>query len=130
MSQPGHRLFRVMFMSDVHLGTVGLPYRPFTKSAKARVRETISDIDESKKALPAEVRRNRTDGVIGGHIDHAVDRRFLEMRYGNRRDWVENCSTAVGYFDGVLEIVTWTSIGSQDVEDATITEAQPARCVS
>jgi UDP-2,3-diacylglucosamine pyrophosphatase LpxH len=105
---------------------LGLPYWSISKWAKARVKEAVSYIGEFEKTLSTEASRNRADGVICGHIHHAVVRRISETLYVNCGDWVESCSAAVEHFNGEFEIVTWTSVASQDVEDAASMEAQAA----
>ena len=54
----------------------GLPYWSVSKWAKARVKEAVNYIGEFEKTLSIEADRHRTDGVICGHIHHAVIRRF------------------------------------------------------
>ena len=54
-----------------------------------------------------EARRNDVDGVICGHIHHAVMEDIDGIRYINTGDWVES-RTAVGeHWDGTMEMIHW-----------------------
>ena len=48
------------------------------------------------------------DGVICGHIHHAVIHDDFGIRYMNCGDWVESCTALVEHEDGRFEIITWT----------------------
>ena len=62
--------------------------------------------------LAAEARRRGgLDGVICGHIHHAVIRDDLGLRYINCGDWVESCTAVVEHFNGQFEIVRWVGPG-------------------
>ena len=67
-----------------------------------------------EQTLAAEAQRNHVDGVICGHIHHAVIHDNFGIRYVNCGDWVESCTAIVEHADGRLEIVTWT--GDEDVK--------------
>jgi hypothetical protein len=54
-----------------------------------------------------EARRHGTDGVIFGHIHHAVIRAEDGLTYINCGDWVESCTAVVEQFDRRLEIIEW-----------------------
>jgi UDP-2,3-diacylglucosamine pyrophosphatase LpxH len=104
----------------------GLPYWSISKWAKARVKEAVNYIGEFEKTLSIEADRHRTDGVICGHIHHAVIRKISDTWYVNCGDWVESCSAAVEHFNGEFEILTWTSVTAQGAEDAAAMEVQAA----
>ena len=59
-------------------------------------------------AYPDEARRSHVDGVICGHIHHAVIENFGDVQYINTGDWVESCTGVVEHHDGQFEIVRWT----------------------
>src|SRR6516164_2619004 len=64
------------------------------------------------RTLAAEARRRGgLDGVICGHIHHAVIREDLGLRYINCGDWVESCTAVVEHFNGQFEIVRWVGPG-------------------
>ena len=65
-------------------------------------------IGEFERTLADEARRHAVDGVICGHIHHAVIHDDFGVRYVNCGDWVESCSVIVEHFDGRLEVMSWT----------------------
>jgi hypothetical protein len=71
------------------------------------VKNAVNFIGEYEKALAAEARRRGVDGVICGHIHHAVMRQDFGLTYVNCGDWVESCTAVVEHFDGRLEIIRW-----------------------
>ncbi len=60
-----------------------------------------------QEVLTEEARRSQVDGVICGHIHHAVIEEFDDVRYINTGDWVESCTAVVEHFDGRMEILHW-----------------------
>jgi UDP-2,3-diacylglucosamine pyrophosphatase LpxH len=105
---------------------LGLPYWSISRWAKARVKNAVNYIGDFEKTLSLEANRHQTDGVICGHIHHAVIRDISDVRYVNCGDWVESCSAAVEHFNGQFEIVTWTAVASDDVVDDSPMEVQAA----
>jgi UDP-2,3-diacylglucosamine pyrophosphatase LpxH len=90
---------------------VGLTYWSLSKWAKMKVKNAMAFIAEYEKTLTAEARRRGpVDGVICGHIHHAVIRDDLGLRYINCGDWVESCTAVIEHFDGKFEIVRWAEL--------------------
>jgi len=77
--------------------------------AKLKVKNAVNFIGEYERALALEARRRGTDGVICGHIHHAVINSTTGLRYINCGDWVESCTAVVEHFDGRFEIIRWTT---------------------
>jgi UDP-2,3-diacylglucosamine pyrophosphatase LpxH len=76
-----------------------------------KVKNAMAFIAEYERTLMAEARRRGSvDGVICGHIHHAVIRDDLGLRYINCGDWVESCTAVIENFDGKFEIVRWTEL--------------------
>jgi UDP-2,3-diacylglucosamine pyrophosphatase LpxH len=75
------------------------------------VKNAVNFIGEYETTLSAEARRRGVDGVICGHIHHAVIRDDAGLCYINCGDWVESCTAVVEHFDGRFEIVKWISRG-------------------
>ena len=50
---------------------------------------------------------HQVDGVICGHIHHAVIHDNFGIRYMNCGDWVESCTALAEHDDGRFEIITW-----------------------
>ena len=57
----------------------------------------------------AEARRHAADGVICGHIHHAVIHDDYGIRYINCGDWVESCTAVAEHHDGRFEIIDWSN---------------------
>jgi UDP-2,3-diacylglucosamine pyrophosphatase LpxH len=87
----------------------GLTYWSLSQWAKLKVKNAVNFIGEYEKTLAAEARRRGVDGVICGHIHHAVIRNDVDLAYINCGDWVESCTAVVEHFDGRFEIVEWTA---------------------
>ncbi len=87
----------------------GLTYWSLSQWAKLKVKNAINFIGEYERTLAAEAQRRGVNGVICGHIHHAVIRTASQIRYMNCGDWVESCTAIVEHFDGAFEIVKWTS---------------------
>jgi UDP-2,3-diacylglucosamine pyrophosphatase LpxH len=108
----------------------GLTYWSLSKWAKLKVKNAMKFIGEYEATLAAEAhRRGDIDGVICGHIHHAVIRDDLGLRYINCGDWVESCTAVVEDFNGQFEIVKWTEAGLQPHEHnmaAALSAATPS----
>jgi UDP-2,3-diacylglucosamine pyrophosphatase LpxH len=87
----------------------GLTYWSLSQWAKLKVKNAINFIGEYERTLAAEAQRRGVNGVICGHIHHAVIRTASHFRYMNCGDWVESCTAIVEHFDGAFKIVKWTS---------------------
>lgn len=101
---------------------MGLTYWSLSRWVKLKVKNAVNFIGEFEHALGNEARRRGTDGVICGHIHHAVIRADDRLTYINCGDWVESCTAVVEHFDGRLEIVEWIALPL----DAVSATASPA----
>jgi UDP-2,3-diacylglucosamine pyrophosphatase LpxH len=86
---------------------VGLPYWSFSRWAKLKVKNAVNFIGDFEEALAAEARKRGVDGVICGHIHHAVIRQIDGVTYVNTGDFVESCTAIAEHFDGRLELIHW-----------------------
>lgn len=86
---------------------MGLTYWSLSAWAKRTVKNAVNFIGEFETALSQEARRVGADGVICGHIHHAVEKDMNGVRYINCGDWVESCTAIVEHFDGRFELVRW-----------------------
>ncbi|RVB34986.1 UDP-2,3-diacylglucosamine diphosphatase, partial [Mesorhizobium sp. M7A.F.Ca.CA.004.05.1.1] len=89
---------------------LGLPYWSFSSWAKHNVKKAVNFIGSFQTMLADEARRSHVDGVICGHIHHAVIENFGDVQYINTGDWVESCTAVVEHFDGRMEILTWAQV--------------------
>jgi UDP-2,3-diacylglucosamine pyrophosphatase LpxH len=86
---------------------LGLPYWSFSAWAKLQVKRAVNFIGEFQRVVADEARRNNVDGVICGHIHHAVIEDIDGITYINTGDWVESCTAVVEHFDGRMELIRW-----------------------
>jgi UDP-2,3-diacylglucosamine pyrophosphatase LpxH len=92
---------------DAALVQCGLPYWSLAQRAKRKVKTAVKYIAAYEHALIDWARGNAADGVICGHIHHAVIREEAGVRYINCGDWIESCTAVAERFDGGFEIVNW-----------------------
>jgi UDP-2,3-diacylglucosamine pyrophosphatase LpxH len=91
---------------------LGFPYWSLSQWAKHKVKNAVNYIGEFEETLAEEAHRRAADGVICGHIHHAVIHEKFGVRYVNCGDWVETCSAIGERFDGVLELLIWAQATS------------------
>lgn len=85
----------------------GFPYWSLSAYLKHKVKNAVEFIGDYEVALASEARRRNVDGVICGHIHHAVIRQIDGITYCNDGDWVESCTALVEHDDGQLEVIPW-----------------------
>jgi UDP-2,3-diacylglucosamine pyrophosphatase LpxH len=107
----GNTAYDLAMFCNRHFNTIrrllGLPYWSLSQWAKLKVKNAVNFIGEYEAALAGEASRHDVDGVICGHIHHAVIRHENSLIYVNCGDWVESCTAVVEHFDGRLEIINW-----------------------
>ena len=86
---------------------LGLPYWSFSAWAKRQVKRAVNFIGEFQRVVADEARRHDVDGVVCGHIHHAVIEEIDGVTYINTGDWVESCTAVVEHFDGTMELIRW-----------------------
>ncbi|SOC42734.1 UDP-2,3-diacylglucosamine pyrophosphatase LpxH [Rhizobium subbaraonis] len=86
---------------------LGLPYWSFSAWAKLQVKHAVNFIGAFQNVVAEEARKHGADGVICGHIHHAVIEDIDGIRYINTGDWVESCTAVVEHWDGTMELITW-----------------------
>lgn len=89
---------------------LGLPYWSLSKWAKMKVKDAVNFIGEFERALAREANEVGADGVVCGHIHHAVIAEREGIRYVNTGDWVESCTAVAENHDGTLELIDWAEI--------------------
>lgn len=87
----------------------GLGYWSLSQWAKLKVKNAVSYIGAYEKALVADAKKHGVQGIVCGHIHHAVIHEDLGIRYVNCGDWVENCTAIAEHHDGRLEIIRWSA---------------------
>lgn len=91
---------------------LGLPYWSFSAWAKLQVKHAVNFIGEFQKVVAEEARRSGVDGVICGHIHHAVIDQMDDISYINTGDWVESCTAIAEHQDGTMELITWRQLAA------------------
>ncbi|TCT01001.1 UDP-2,3-diacylglucosamine diphosphatase [Aquabacter spiritensis] len=103
---------------------LGLTYWSLSQWAKLKVKNAVNYIGKFEEAVADEAKRHKVDGVICGHIHHAMIHDQFGVRYINCGDWVESCTAVAEHHDGRMEIICWTlrqpklSTAPLDVETA------------
>ena len=113
---------------------LGFPYWSFSAWAKLRVKNAVNFIGSFEDTLSQEAVRRNVDGVICGHIHHAVIRQINDVTYVNIGDFVESCTVVAEHFDGRLEVIHWLAPGplqqdedlAEQAADQTAEEAKAA----
>jgi UDP-2,3-diacylglucosamine pyrophosphatase LpxH len=124
----GNNAYDLAIWLNTHFNAIrrafGLTYWSLSQWAKLKVKNAVNFIGEYEKTLAAEARRRGVDGVICGHIHHAVIRDDAGLSYINCGDWVESCTAVVEHFDGRFEIIRWVSRGPRlDESDLAVAPA-------
>jgi UDP-2,3-diacylglucosamine pyrophosphatase LpxH len=111
LARLGSAAYDLAILINTHFNRIrralGFTYWSLSKWAKLRVKNAVSYIGQYEDTLAGEARRRGVDGVICGHIHHAIVRNMDGLQYINCGDWVESCTAVVEDFDGRMEIVFW-----------------------
>jgi UDP-2,3-diacylglucosamine pyrophosphatase LpxH len=86
---------------------LGFPYWSFSAWAKLKVKNAVNFIGAFETALAEAARRHQANGVVCGHIHHAVIRDIDGITYINTGDFVESCTAVAEHEDGRLEVLCW-----------------------
>src|SRR5262245_7046899 len=115
LARLGDNAYEIAIWLNTHCNAVrrafGLTYWSLSQWAKLKVKNAVNFIGAYERTLALEARRRGVDGVICGHIHHAVIRDDGGLCYINCGDWVESCTAVVEHFDGKFELVRWTEPG-------------------
>jgi UDP-2,3-diacylglucosamine pyrophosphatase LpxH len=131
----GNHAYDVAIWLNTHFNAVrralGFTYWSMSQWAKLKVKNAVNFIGEYEQTLAAEAQRRPVDGVICGHIHHAITRSISGLRYINCGDWVESCTAVVEHFDGTFEVIRWamsrsllSSLDNGSVEPTSTSEMQ------
>jgi len=89
---------------------LGLPYWSLSKYLKHKVKNAVAFMDNYEAAMVRFAREQGADGVICGHIHHAVVKDIDGLTYCNDGDWVESCTALVEHMDGRFEVLHWAEL--------------------
>jgi UDP-2,3-diacylglucosamine pyrophosphatase LpxH len=128
----GNHAYDIAIRFNTRLNAVryrlGLKYWSLSQWAKLKVKNAVNLIDEYEKFLCREARRQQMDGVICGHIHHAMLRQDDDLTYINCGDWVESCTAIIEHFDGRMELIRRNDSDGQDSRQRfrDVSRVQPA----
>ncbi|MCB1345278.1 MAG: UDP-2,3-diacylglucosamine diphosphatase [Nitratireductor sp.] len=107
----GDRAYEMALFANIWLNRIrrrlGFPYWSLSNWAKLRVKNAVSFIGKFEQVLADEARENELDGVICGHIHHAVIEERAGIHYCNTGDWVESCTAIAETPQGELRLIRW-----------------------
>ena len=73
---------------------------------KFKVKQVINFISKYEELLVAEAKNFGVDGIICGHIHHAVIENIKGIIYMNTGDWVESCTSITESYDGEMNLTS------------------------
>lgn len=85
----------------------GFGYWSLSAFLKLKVKAAVNFIGEFEHALAEEAQRRNVDGVVCGHIHHAVEQTLGGIHYVNCGDWVESCTAIAEDHNGGLQLIHW-----------------------
>jgi len=106
---------------------LGAPHWSLAAEVKRRSRRVAAYIEAYERAVMAEVRNRRVDGVVCGHIHTTALKTIDGLLYCNDGDWVENCTALVEHEDGRLETVSWLKARRPAAAFSPAARPRPAR---
>jgi UDP-2,3-diacylglucosamine pyrophosphatase LpxH len=106
---------------------LGFGYWSLSAYLKNQVKEAVQYIGNFEEAVVHAARERDMDGVICGHIHHAVISDFNGVTYANCGDWVESCTALAEEEDGSLRLIRWSEESLQLLDE---TETVYANCDS
>jgi UDP-2,3-diacylglucosamine pyrophosphatase LpxH len=100
---------------------LGFPYWSMSAYIKHKVKNAVNFIFDFEQALIHEAAESGLDGVICGHIHHAVIHLTEQgISYSNCGDWVESCTALAEDHSGAFSILRWTEQSAQLLEESTL----------
>ncbi|MET0069009.1 MAG: UDP-2,3-diacylglucosamine diphosphatase [Candidatus Thiodiazotropha sp.] len=97
---------------------LGFGYWSLSAYLKNQVKEAVKYIGNYEEAVIHTVRERNLDGVICGHIHHAVINEMDGLVYANCGDWVESCTALAEAPDGSLKLIRWVEDSMRLLETA------------
>ncbi|MBT2969583.1 MAG: UDP-2,3-diacylglucosamine diphosphatase [Candidatus Thiodiazotropha sp. (ex Ctena orbiculata)] len=108
---------------------LGFGYWSLSAYLKNQVKEAVKYIGNYEEAVIHTVRERNLDGVICGHIHHAVINEMDGLTYANCGDWVESCTALAETPDGSLKLIRWVDESMQLLETAASPTPTPTPVV-
>ncbi len=96
------------------------PYFSLSQYIKSKVKSAVSYIFDFQNTMVQIARINKCDGVICGHIHHAVMANIDGITYLNSGDWVESLTALTEDFEGNWEIIYYQKL--EEIEEGDVPE--------
>jgi UDP-2,3-diacylglucosamine pyrophosphatase LpxH len=103
---------------------LGLPYWSLSAWAKLKVKKAVNYVGDFERYLSEEARKEGADGVICGHIHHAVMHDLNGIHYINTGDWVESCTAVIEHQTGELELIRFAEVLAREAAQPGIPSRQ------
>ena len=107
----GDRAYGVALGVNAGLGALRswMGWEPWSLSdyLKHKVKDVVGFLSDFEAAVLRETARERSAGVICGHLHRPALKNMRSIVYANCGDWVESCSALAERPDGRLEILRW-----------------------
>lgn len=97
---------------------LGFGYWSLAGFLKTKVKSAVSFIGNFEEALVRAACEHKVDGVVCGHVHHAMLNEAGTVFYANCGDWVEICTALTEDDAGRFQIVHWARDGRQLLEAA------------
>lgn len=108
---------------------LGFGYWSLSAFLKRQVKEAVEYVGNFELAVMRSAKERGMDGVICGHIHHAVIKQSEGLVYANCGDWVESCTALAEQADGSLRLIHWAdeSVKLLDTERETYAHSDSDR---
>lgn len=100
-------MFGLNYILNLIRWLLGKPYWSIAQWSKDTVKGIVNFINKFERLLTNYAKENQCDGVICGHIHHAVIKNVNGIKYINCGDWVESLTAITEDFNGEISILEW-----------------------
>jgi UDP-2,3-diacylglucosamine pyrophosphatase LpxH len=108
----GDSLYNILLSINVLVAKIRkyfkLPYWSLSAYLKNKTKEAVAYLGDFETLITEYCHKQKTDGVICGHVHRADIKMINGIEYMNDGDWVESMTALVEHYDGTWEIVKWT----------------------
>ena len=107
----GDMLYNILLSINAVLTKVrtyfGLPYWSLSAYLKNKTKEAVAFMSDFETLITDYCHKQKSHGVICGHVHRADIKVINGIEYMNDGDWVESCTALVEHYDGTWEIIKW-----------------------
>lgn len=110
---------------------MGFSYWSLSAYLKHKVKQAVNFIGRFEDVVIQEAFHRNVDGLICGHIHHAIIKKMDCYTYNNIGDWVESCTALTETSEGCLAILQWTeNYAFSMTEDKIYADCYRNRCLA